>query len=158
MEASTVFVATLRDGRAKTRDLRVCGYPSRRSRENARPPQGDGGAGLFVQIDRDVGHVGTARLDVNRLRFAARVDRDAGVKAGTFHDRRNVRPADPAGEIPGNAARRLRPGAGHLRAVGLDVAADLEFVAVARAGERLLKCAAALPDRVLGAATNALAA
>src|SRR5207302_9159245 len=91
---------------------------------------------LFVQIDRDVGHVGAARLDVDRLRAAARVDGDAGGKPGALDERRDVRPADAPRQIPGYAAGRLRPRAGHARAVGLDVAADLEFVAVARTGER----------------------
>src|SRR5579863_6960733 len=96
------------------------------------------------------------RPDHHRLLIAARPQRDIGGKAGSVcNDLNHARaraPFDAALDVPA----AFGPGSRDCRTLRHDIAGQVESVAVACAGQRLLQAAAAGADRVGGAATNAL--
>src|SRR4029077_730843 len=85
---------------------------------------------------------------------AAGAQPGAGGKSGSAGDDLENAGARASFKIAVDVAAGFAPGAADGRALGDDVAGQIEFVGVAGAGQRLLQTISARTDRVGGAAPN----
>lgn len=94
--------------------------------------------------------------DHDGLLVAARGQRNVGVESGRAGDNLEITAASASLEVSADAPAAFTPGPGEHSALRDHVAGEIEFVAVAGAGEAEIEAVAAGADGVGGAAPNSL--